>query len=403
MRIEEARAHFPGLQDKVFLDAACVSIIPKQSKQAIQKFLDMAMTCDSRDASIHHIEMDKLRGQAVEESAKLLEANLDEIALVESTTHGLNIAAMAIPFSPEDNVIIADLEFLQVAIPWVKMAEEGRIKEVRMARSEQGQLPAESILALADPQTKAIIVSSVQWCNGYRMDLKTLGDYCKANDIFLIVDAIHQLGAVNLSVKDSHIDIMVSGGHKWLNSPFGCGLMYINKQTMPKLRLPSWGYLGLENPVGGWGQYFATPTITPLREYSFPMTAKSFEINGTSNYPGAIGLAESLKVVNVIGIHEVQKYIFSLTDTVQEELHRLGVHVVTRPEKEVRSGITVFQVSKDPAKNETFLQRLLDERILVAMRYTSGVGGIRVSTHYFNNLNDLDVLFSAVKKNLIAV
>lgn len=398
--MESIRGYFPGLEGKVFLDAACISLVPTQSKKAIQKFLDMTLDCKERDASLHHIAMDQMRNKATIESARLLDAKSSEIALIESTTHGLNIAAMSIPFSKEDNVIFADLEFLQVAIPWVKMQEQGLIKEVRMAKNDHGAITTETLARVADSNTKAIIISSVQWCNGYRVDLNKIGSFCKANGIFLVVDAIHQLGAVKLSVKDSHIDILITGGHKWLNSPFGCGFMYINKDTMPKLKQTSWGYLGLENPEGGWGQYFATPTITPLREYRFPKTAKRFEINGTSNYPGAIGIGESLAMINSMGIKNIQDYVFSLTDTVQNELNHLGVEIVTHPGHEVRSGITVFQVSRDPLKNEEFLQKLLDERILLAMRYTSNVGGIRISTHFFNNNNDLDRLFESIKNHL---
>ncbi len=60
--------------------------------------------------------------RAIEEAAVLLNAEEDQIALVESTTHGLNIAANAIPLRPGDRVLIADTEYLQVSIPW-KMKE----------------------------------------------------------------------------------------------------------------------------------------------------------------------------------------------------------------------------------------------------------------------------------------
>jgi len=398
--MRRVREYFPGLNDKVFLDAACVSLPPIQSVEAIQHFLDMATSMPARDASLHHIEMDKTRTLAVKEAARLLEARTDEIALIESTTHGLNIAAQSIPFEPRNNVIISDLEFLQVAIPWVKMQEEGRIKEVRMARNVEGRIPVESIIALADGNTKAIIISSVQWSNGYRVDLQALGEFAEAEGIYLVVDAIHQLGAIKLSVKDYHIDILMCGGHKWLNSPFGCGLLYVNKSTIPALRQPSWGYLGLEDPEGGWGRYFATPSISPLRPYNFPVTAKRFEINGTSNYLGAIALGQSLKLVNELGIEQIQDYILSLTDIIHEELGRLGVKIVTHQDPESRSGIMVFQISQDPNENERFLQKLLDDRIYLAMRYTSNVGGIRISTHYFNNQDDLDALFTSIKKHL---
>ena len=57
-----------------------------------------------------------------------------------------------------------------------------------------------------------------------------------------------------------------------------------------------------------------------------------------------------------------------------------------------------FEVSDDPGENQDFLDGLLDERIYVSLRYTSGVGGIRVSTHYFNDESDLEVLLSAVRR-----
>jgi len=81
---------------------------------------------------------------------------------------------------------------------------------------------------------------------------------------------------------------------------------------MPKLKQTSWGYLGLENRESGWGQYFATPTITPLREYRFPETAKRFEINGTSNYPGAIDIGESLAMINNMEIKKIRIMCFRL-------------------------------------------------------------------------------------------
>ena len=84
--------------------------------------------------------------------------------------------------------------------------------------------------------------------------------------------------------------------------------------------------------------------------------------------------------------------------SLHEELDRLGVRVVSRPEESARSGITTFEVSDVLTENEAFLERLLDERILVSLRYTSGVGGIRVSTHYFNDESDLDTLLGAVRR-----
>jgi len=342
-----AQHHFPGTRDKTFLDAACVGLAPTDTRLAIERFLDRALLCPDRDASTHHIALDQARVTAVREGARLLDAGDDEIALVESTTHGLNVIAAAIPFQPHENVVICDLEFLQVAIPWLKLAERGGIREVRVARNRRGAVPVEAFAQHVDADTRAVVVSSVQWTNGFAVDLHGLAEVCRAHGALLVVDAIQQLGATRLSVRDTPADIVVAGGH-----------------------------------------------------YDFPTTAKSLEINGTANYPGAVGLGASLELVNKLGITTIEAHVHELTDRLHDELPRLGVRVVTRPEPEARSGITTFEVSDAAAENEAFLQALLDERIYVAMRYTSGVGGIRVSTHLYNDHDDVDRLIQVMRSLL---
>ena len=400
MDVRHARASFPGLEGKVFLDAATVSLAPVQARDAIAGFLERAVLCPERDASTHHIAMDELRGQAVREAAALLGADEDEIALVESTSHGLSIAARALGLELRDNVVSDDLEFLQVAIPWFKLVEEGSLGEVRVARNVEGAVTVESIAEQVDARTRAVVVSSVQWSNGYRLDLAALSEFCRQRGIFLVVDAVQELGALQMDMRRTPVDVLVAGGHKWLNAPFGCGVLYVRREIQAQLRQPSWGYLGLEAPYGGWATYFSTPSISPVRPYKFVATAKRFELNGTSNYPGAVGLGASLALVNEIGAAEVERRVLALAALVRQELEAAGVQIVSRPEPESWSGITTFTVSGDPYEDEALLQQLLEQRIYASRRYTSRVGGIRVSTHYFNDEEDVERLAAAVRAAL---
>ncbi|HYK51167.1 MAG TPA: hypothetical protein VEU94_15685, partial [Terriglobales bacterium] len=77
-----ARQHFPGLLDKTFLDAACVSLAPRPAVEAIDKFLDLAMICPLGSSTHHHIFMDEMRAAARPACAALIGAHPDEIALV---------------------------------------------------------------------------------------------------------------------------------------------------------------------------------------------------------------------------------------------------------------------------------------------------------------------------------
>ena len=389
-----ARQHFPGLVDKVFLDAACCSLAPRQAVDAIQKFLDLTLTCPLNSSTHHHIFMDEMRAAARPAVAKLINAQQDEIALVESTTHGLSLAAQAIPLERGDRVLMSDLEFLEVAVPWVQKRAEGI--EIDVVPNHAGEVRAEDFAARVTPRTRVVALSSVQWTNGYRADLAAFGKLCKDRSIWLVVDAIQQLGAIPLDVRQTPVDILACGGHKWLNAPFGCGFLYVNREAIPKLSAPVAGYLSVKDPPGGWGEYFQTPTITPVRDYQFSHGARRFETGGTANYPGAIGLAASLKLIEQLGRQEIAEHIDSLTERLMAGLDRIGLEVITPRARPARSGIVTFSVGS-AEENVKLMKGLQQKKILVSVRYTSKVGGVRVSCHFYNSEEDVEALLDAVK------
>ena len=112
------KEEWPVLETMTFLDAACVSFAPQRTVRAVKEFADMTARQDEANSSAHHIALDDKRHKAYVEAAKLLNADPEEIALVESTSHGLNIAAQGIQLQDGDNIVTTNLEFIQVALPW---------------------------------------------------------------------------------------------------------------------------------------------------------------------------------------------------------------------------------------------------------------------------------------------
>ena len=395
----DARRTFPATDDLVYLDAAAVSLISQPVYDAIRSFLDICIQPGSADASRHHLVMDQMRHRAIEEAAVLLNVPKDHIALVESTTHGLNIAANAIPLKAGDRILIADTEFLQVSIPW-KMKEASEGVELMPVRSgPNGYLTADHFEEAMDDRTRVVCVSSVQWCSGHRIDLKALGNLCRSRDIYLVVDAIQHLGACPLDVQETPVDFLMAGGHKWLNAPFGCGILYVSPDRIRELDPDSWGYLALEAPEGGWGEYFRRPETSPYSEWTFPQTATKFEIAGTSNYPGAVGLGASLAQINELGSHTIHRHILDLGLQLRSGLERLGARLISPGEpEEARSGITIFNMYDSPEKDRALQEKLLARKIYLAQRYTSGIGGIRASTHFYNCEEDVETLLNAIEE-----
>ena len=387
MTIDDARKEFPALRNQVFLDSACVSLAPQRAVDKLRAFLDMAATCPSGSATQQHLDMDAMRSAARPPLAKLINASEDDIALMESTTQGMSLVANAIPLKRGDRVVVCDLEFVAVALPWVQKRQEIGI-EIDVVPNRNGQILVEDIEAAITANTRVVAISSVQWSNGFLCDLDTLSSLCRERGVFLIVDAIQQIGAVSFDVRKTPVDAIACGGHKWLMAPFGCGFLYLSKEFRARVKPPLAGYLSEAEPEEGWGAYFQTPTIKPVREYDFVDTARRWETGGTANYPGAIALAESVGLINEIGIEKVGEHVLCLTDYLIDTLQQQGVEIVTPLERRNRSSIVTFTVG-GVEDNVALVDYLQQHKVLVSLRYTSSVGGVRVACHLFNNREDI--------------
>lgn len=395
MNVREARALFPALEKKIYLDSGAVGLMPAPATKAVKELVELASGVGDPEAKSLYSELVKKRLEAYPSLARLIGSSVDEIALVESTSHGLNLAAQSLPLRRGDRVIIPDSEFPQVAIPWVKLAETRGIK-VTFFKSRKGRFTAEDIESAMDRRTKVVCLSSVQWSSGFRVELGSIGRLCRSRGVYLVVDAVQQIGAGRFDVRETPVDFLACGGHKWLNAPMGCGFLFIRRRLLRELRPPFYGYRSLSEPRGGWGRYYRTPTISPNRAYRFPAKARSFEIGGTANFPGAVALRHSVDLVNQIGIEAIEEHIQALVERLLAGLQALGIRIVSPLEREQRSGIVSFRVYRDPHRDWDLVRELSSRKIAVSMRYTSRVGGIRASIHYFNNENDIDRLVSAL-------
>src|SRR4029079_3673356 len=119
MDLASARSYFLGTRDRAFLDAACVSLMPVQAEQALARLARDLVLCPSRDASSHHIALDATAEWPRRQVARLINARPEDVALVESTTHGLQVGAHTVPLDKGDRILIGATEFLGLAVPWI--------------------------------------------------------------------------------------------------------------------------------------------------------------------------------------------------------------------------------------------------------------------------------------------
>ena len=205
-------AEFPWTADTVYLNNAAIGPIPERTRRAIDEFT-------AKRTAPHLLpdrDLQAVLQQAREVLARLVNAEPAEIALATNTSHGLNLAARALPIKPGDTVLLSDREFPANVYPWLRLRQGGVNVELVPCTAQGWPDEDRLVERLADPAVRVLAVSFVQFANGYRADLARLGAACRANGAFLVVDAIQGVGNTVLDLRETPVDVLACGGQKWL-------------------------------------------------------------------------------------------------------------------------------------------------------------------------------------------
>jgi selenocysteine lyase/cysteine desulfurase len=84
---------------------------------------------------------------------------------------------------------------------------------------------------------------------------------------------------------------------------------------------------------------------------------------------------------------------------VREGLADAGAEIVT-PVTASPSSIVTFRSASELDAERALVRELEAEGVLVSLRFTSGVGGIRVAPYFYNGERDVELLASLVARAL---
>ena len=100
-------------------------------------------------------------------------------------------------------------------------------------------------------------------------------------------------------------------------------------------------------------------------------------------------------LINELSISNIGEHVLSLADHLISGLKQYDLRMVTPEDRRCRAGIVTFTLG-DVDENVALMTFLQQHKVLVSVRYTSHVGGVRVSCHLFNNRDDLNRLLELV-------
>ena len=386
MDISSARQEFPAANDCVHLNSASRSILPRGCVDAMTRYAKTCHLIDPDKPSEFSTVVSDVRSQV----AELINASASDVALSWNTSVPLNIVAQGMRVGPGDRVVVGRAEFPANLYVWENLRSKGA--EVTVLPQGRGYTTVEDVRqALTQDaggrRTVALALSFVAFQNGYKADLEEIGRICRQNGVMFVVDGIQGVGALELDVRKCGVDVLASGGQKWMLSPFGTGFLYCSPAAREVLFPAFAGWLS----VKGMDKVFATVLGIP---FDLVEDSRRFEI-GTLSYQDLAGFRESLKLMLSVGVSSIQAHIFGLLDELVQELRQLPVEIRSVLEPAHRSGILAFG-----CRNSVLLKQELEkEGIIVAARE----GGIRVSPHLYNTREEIATLCAALKKHVPAL
>ena len=300
--VEALRGDFPILGRKVnnrelvYFDSGATAQKPLAVIEATDRLMRQYNANIHR--GVHHLsgQMTQMYEDAREVVRKFIGAeHSQEIIFTAGATSAINLVAYAWSerFLHEgDNIVVSEMEHHSNIVPW-QLATQRCGAELRVLPfDERGDLIVDMLDSLIDERTRLVAVTEASNTLGTCPDLAPIVAKAHAVGAVVMVDGCQGVVHGGGCVAERGYDFYAFSGHK-LYGPTGIGVLYGRKELLEAMP-PFMGGGDMVDKVT-----FAKTTYAPL-----PL---KFEA-GTSNFIGAVGLAEAMQYVERIGMDAIEAH-----------------------------------------------------------------------------------------------
>jgi cysteine desulfurase / selenocysteine lyase len=372
------RAETPGVQDHVHLNNAGASLMPQPVVDTVAGHLALEARIGGYEAK----EAEEERIAAVYRSAaRLINAEQDEIALLENATRAWDAVFYGLRFESGDRILTGRAEYCSNYMAYLHVARRTGAEIVVIDDDEDGQIDVARLADAIDERTRLISLSHVPTSGGLVNPAKEVGRVAREAGVPFLLDACQSVGQLPIDVRAIGCDFLSTTGRKFLRAPRGTGFLHISRESLDLIDLAM-----VEVGSGDW---------TSADGYTLKAGARRFETWEVS-YALQLGLGRALDYALELGIEHIWQRISALAASLRERLaaipgvtlHDLGA---------VRCGIVTFTVDGVPSDRvraalahdgiSVYVSRLEDTRLDLERRGLDRI--VRASVHYFNSEEEI--------------
>ena len=396
--VEKIRADFPILEREVNRR----KLVYFDSGATAQKPLSVINLTDrlyreynaNIHRGVHHLsgQMTDMYEAARERVREFIGAeHREEVVFTAGATASINLVAYAWSekfLCEGDNVVVSEMEHHSNIVPW-QLACQRKGAELRVLPfDDEGALGVDMLDSLVDERTKLVAVTEASNTLGTCPNLEPI--IAKAHSVGAVVCVDGCQGIVHGGgrVAERGYDFYAFSGHK-LYGPTGIGVLYGRRELLEAMP-PFMGGGDMVDKVT-----FAKTTYAPL-----PL---KFEA-GTSNFIGAVGLAEAISYVESIGVENIEKHERELLEAMTERLSRIeGLRIYGTTEN--KCPIVSFSIEGTHPYDVGMILDKLGVAIRTGhhcaepvMTHFGVTGMCRASIGMYNTLEEVEVLAKGIER-----
>lgn len=331
--------------------------------------------------------------ECYEALARLVGAKARNIAVVENATVAFSQTLSAFDFHPGDVIVTTRADYPSNQLMFLSLARRLGVEIRRAADLPEGGVDPEDVRRLAaDPRCRLVTVSWVPTNSGLVQPVAEVGAVCAQLNVPYLVDACQSVGQIPIDVETLRCDFLAASARKFLRGPRGIGFLYVSDGALKRGLHP----LLIDMHGANW---------TDPDEFRLVEDARRFE-NWEFPYALLLGMGEAARYALAVGPDGFSR-ARRLAGRLRERLAALpGVRVLDRG-RERCAIVTIAMEGHDAGEMEMTLRaRAINTS---SAHRTSGVidmdekrvtSSLRLSPHYYNTEDELDVAVAALKEEL---
>jgi selenocysteine lyase/cysteine desulfurase len=312
-----------------------------------------------------------------ERLAKLAGCSAQELIITRNTTESLDMVIGGQDWKAGDEAIMAYQDYGAMLDMFEQVAKRfGVVK--KMVSVPNHPKNDEEIVDLyknaITPKTKIMLVSHMINISGQILPIQKICKMAHAKGVQVIVDGAHAFAHIQYKIEDFGCDYYAASLHKWLSTPLGAGMLYVNKDRIKN--------------------------VWPLLADGEPDQNKINRLNHTGTHPVHTDLTihDSIDYFEMIGAERKEARLRYLQNYWTSKIKSNPKILLNTPTEANRS-CAIANVGVEGILPATLAERLLKEFTIftVAIDYAQ-VRGCRICPNLYTTTQELDQLVLALNK-----